>query len=244
MSGSDLHEYAIETTERARGQEASSPGPLESLAECADPSGPHFERHFDLLGFADLSTQARSDYRELRPRGGYWNLNMRPRARAASLQQSTRLGLQPHEPRAGNVGGRVAAPLAVRVRIHAEWRCVRRRADRWGRLARLSAPQDRSVRRVEDVSVLHRISDGQTGAPPMATSQFQHKVQRAPARGIFYYSDRRVTFGNHGLGDSPAHAVPFAGCNLWRIRCNAGSAFLAHVGLHTLRSTSCDSGFR
>src|SRR6266404_1671366 len=66
-------------------------------------------------------------------------------ARAASLQQSTRLGLQPHEPRAGNVGGRVAAPLAVRVRIHAEWRCVRRRADRWGRLARLTAPQDRSV---------------------------------------------------------------------------------------------------
>src|SRR5882762_7229675 len=93
---------------------------------------PHFERHFDLLGFADLSTQARSDYRELRPRGGYWNLAMRPRARAASLQQSTRLGLQPHEPRAGSVGGRVAAPLAVRVRIHAEWRCVRRRADRWG----------------------------------------------------------------------------------------------------------------
>jgi hypothetical protein len=61
MSGSDLHGYAIETTGRARDQEASSPGPLESLAECADPSGPHFERHFDLLGFADLSTQARSD---------------------------------------------------------------------------------------------------------------------------------------------------------------------------------------
>ena len=36
----------------------------------------------------------------------------------------------------------------------------------------------------------------------MAKSQFQHKVQRAPARRIFYYSDRRVPFGNHGLGDS------------------------------------------
>src|SRR4051794_6930854 len=145
MSGSDLHEYAIKTTGRARDQEASSPGALESLADCADPSGPHFERHFDLLGFADLWTQARSDYREFRRRGGYWNLDMRPCARAVPLQQSTRLGLQPREPRAGNVGGRVAYPLAVRVRIHAEWRRVRRRADRWGRLARLTAPQDRSV---------------------------------------------------------------------------------------------------
>src|SRR5437879_10890471 len=125
MSGSDLHEYAIETTRRARDQEASSPGPLESLAECADPSGPHFERHFDLLGFADLSTQTPSDYRELRPRGGYWNLDMRPRARAASLQQSTRLGLQPHEPRAGSVGGRVAAPFAARVGHDAEGRSGR-----------------------------------------------------------------------------------------------------------------------
>jgi hypothetical protein len=168
MSGSDLHEYAIETTRRARDQEASSRAPLESLAECADPSEPHFERNFDLLGFADLSTQARSDYRDLRPRGGYWNLDMRPRARAASLQQSTRLGLQPHEPRAGNVGGRVAAPLVVRVRIHAEWRCVRRRADRWGRSARLAATQDRSVGRFKRVSVLHRISIGKSSSPPMA----------------------------------------------------------------------------
>src|SRR5258707_6801739 len=84
------------TTGRARDQDASSPGPLESLAECADPSGPHFERHFDLLGFADLSTQARSDYRELRPSGGYWDLDMRPGARAASLPQATRLGLHTH----------------------------------------------------------------------------------------------------------------------------------------------------
>jgi hypothetical protein len=114
MSVSDLHEYVIETTGRARDQEASFPGPLESLAECAHPSGPHFERHFDLLGFADLSTQARSDYRELRPRGGYWNLDMRPRARAASLQQSTRRGLQPHELGPGL--------LAVALRLH--WLCA------------------------------------------------------------------------------------------------------------------------
>src|SRR5258708_17482956 len=115
MSGSDLHEHAIETTGRARDQEASFPGPLESLAECADPSGPHFERHFDLLGFADLSTQARSDYRELRSRGGYWNLDMRPRARAAPLQPSTRLGLQPHDPRAAHLAAPLPAPFPVRV---------------------------------------------------------------------------------------------------------------------------------
>ena len=43
------------------GQEASSPGALESLAECADPSRPHSERHLYLLEFADLSAQARSE---------------------------------------------------------------------------------------------------------------------------------------------------------------------------------------
>src|ERR1700722_14157302 len=79
--------------------------------------------------------------------------------------------------------------------------------------------------------------------PSMATSQFQRKVQRAPARQIFHYSDRRVPFGNHGLGDSQAHAVPFAGCDLCRIRCDARLAFLAHVGLHPLRRTSRDSGW-
>ena len=80
--------------------------------------------------------------------------------------------------------------------------------------------------------------------PSMATSQFQRKVQRAPARQIFHYSDRRVPFGNHGLGDSQAHAVPFAGCDLCRIRCDARLAFLAHVGLHPFCRTPCNAGFR
>src|SRR5579863_8766765 len=83
---SDLHEHAIATAGRARGQEASSPGALESLAECADPSRPHFERHLDLLEFADLSAQARSAYRKLRCGGGHWDLDMRPCAPPASLQ--------------------------------------------------------------------------------------------------------------------------------------------------------------
>ena len=76
------------------------------------------------------------------------------------------------------------------------------------------------------------------------TSQFQDKVQRAPARRIFDYSERWVSFGYDWLGDSQAHAVPFVGFDLRRVRCDARLAFLAHVGLPPLRRTSCNSGFR
>ena len=38
--------------------------------------------------------------------------------------------------------------------------------------------------------------------------------------------------------------MQFHSLDLWRIRCDARLAFLAHVGLHPLRRTSCDSGFR
>jgi hypothetical protein len=75
-----------ETYGRARGQEASSPGALESLAKWPDPSRPHFKRHLYLLEFAGLSAQARSEYGELRRAGGHRNLDMRPGALAASLQ--------------------------------------------------------------------------------------------------------------------------------------------------------------
>ena len=78
----------------------------------------------------------------------------------------------------------------------------------------------------------------------MAASQFQHKVQRTPARGIFLCSDRWVPFGSYGMGDSQADAVPFVGGDLWRVRCGARLALLAHVGLHPFRRTPCDSGFR
>src|ERR1035441_454006 len=130
---------------RARGQEAPFPGALESLAECADPSWPYSERHFYLLGFAGLSTQAGSQYGKLRCGGGYWNLDMRPCARTASLQQSTRLDLQPHEPRAMDVSRGSASALAVRVLIHAEWHGVRCRAGHGRRLAFLAASPERSV---------------------------------------------------------------------------------------------------
>jgi hypothetical protein len=45
----------------------------------------------------------------------------------------------------GYVGSRFAPPLAVRVRIHAEWCGVSRRVDRGRGLAWITAPPDRSV---------------------------------------------------------------------------------------------------
>src|SRR5580693_8219834 len=78
----------------------------------------------------------------------------------------------------------------------------------------------------------------------MAASRFQHKVQRAPARSILLYSNRRVTFGRYRMGDPQAHATPLAGSTLWRIQRSACLAFLADVGLHPVRSAACDSGFR
>jgi hypothetical protein len=91
-----------------------------------------------LLGFADLSAQARSEYGKLRCGGGYWNLDMRSCAWTASLQQSTRLDLQPHEPRAVYISPGSASPLAVRVLIHAEWSGVPHMADHGRRLALLA----------------------------------------------------------------------------------------------------------
>src|SRR5882724_2223723 len=133
------------TAGRAGSQEAPSPGALESLAECADPSRPYSKRHLHLLGLAGLSTQARSEYGKLLCGGGYWNLYMRPSARTASVQQSTRLDLQPHEPRSGHVGFGSASALVVRVLIHAEWHGVPFRAGHGRRLALLAAPPDGSV---------------------------------------------------------------------------------------------------
>jgi hypothetical protein len=104
---------------------------LESLAECADPSWPHSEWHLCLLGFAALSTQARSRTLEtpMWPRtseSGY-----APFTRRTLVQQSTRLDLQPHEPRAGHVSPGPAFALAVRVLIHGEWHGVRLRCCSW-----------------------------------------------------------------------------------------------------------------
>jgi len=48
-SRTEFHEHAAEIAGRASGQEASSPGALESLAECSDPFRPYSERHRYLL---------------------------------------------------------------------------------------------------------------------------------------------------------------------------------------------------
>jgi len=48
-SRTEFHEHAAEIAGRASGQEASSPGALESLAECGDPFRPYSERHRYLL---------------------------------------------------------------------------------------------------------------------------------------------------------------------------------------------------
>src|ERR1700730_5772324 len=61
-----------------------------------------------------------------------------------ALQQSTRLDLQPHEPRAGHVGVSPASALAMRVPVHAEWHCVRCGAGQRRRLAFLATSPDRS----------------------------------------------------------------------------------------------------
>src|ERR1700733_4050455 len=130
---------------RARGETTPYPGALESLVERAAPSWPCTERHLHLLGFADLSTQARSGYRKLRCGSGYWNLDLRPYPWPTPLRQSARLDLQPHESGAGHVSVGSAHSLAVRVLIHAERHGVRCRAAHRTGVALLVAPPARSA---------------------------------------------------------------------------------------------------
>jgi len=80
-------------------------------------------------------------------------------------------------------------------------------------------------------------------AVQMAASQFQYKVQRAPARSVLLCSARRLPFGSDGWAiHKPMQfhllAAIFGGFDAAR-----DLAFLAHVGLHPFRRTPCDSGF-
>jgi hypothetical protein len=61
------------------------------------------------------------------------NLALHASSWTASLHQSTRLDLQPHEPRARHVGISPASALAVRVPLCTEWRGVRCGADHFSR---------------------------------------------------------------------------------------------------------------
>ena len=130
------------------------PGALESLVERAAPSWPCFERHLDLLGLADLSTQARPEYGKLRRGGGYRNLDLCPCPWSTPLRQSARLDLQPHESRARHVSAGSASALAVCLPVHAERHGVRSRAGHGRRLALLAASPRRSVGRSQDAPIL------------------------------------------------------------------------------------------
>src|SRR5258706_292278 len=61
------------------------------------------------------------------------------------------------------------------------------------------------------------ISVRQIDMQKMAASPLQHKVQRAPARGIFFRSGRWLPFSRDWLGDSQAYAASSVGCDLWRV---------------------------
>ena len=74
--------------------------------------------------------------------------------------------------------------------------------------------------------------------------RFNTKYNALQRAAYFSVPVAGLPFGRYGLGDSQAHAVPLAGCDLWRVRRGACLAFLAHVGLHPLRRAACDSGFR
>src|SRR6266446_4260347 len=67
------------------------------------------------------------------------NFDVRPRARTAPLQQSTRLDLQPRKSWTGNVSVGSASALVVRVLLHAEWHSLRRRLSLGRRLAVVAA---------------------------------------------------------------------------------------------------------
>jgi len=95
-------------------------GALESLAECADPSWPHSEWHLDLLGFADLSTQARSEYGNVDVAAdiGIWICAMCSGQHHYAVH---RLDLQPHELGPGMLALALRLQLVMRVPVHAEW---------------------------------------------------------------------------------------------------------------------------
>ena len=73
-----------------RGVEASQYGET-SLTETREGAD-------QAMGASGLPAQINSNDRECRPSCGRWRMDMRSCTRAASIQQSARLGLQPHKP--------------------------------------------------------------------------------------------------------------------------------------------------
>src|SRR5215472_9215664 len=132
---------------------------------------------------------------------------MRACARAAPIQQSARLGLQPPKPRSRFARRSSAPSLALCVSIHAErpGLCRGVGLGRW--LALSIAPPDRHARCAEDDSLLHWPPTCQTNTPHLVASALQYKIQRTSTRRLFLRSGLRAPIGLHRLGDSQTHAA-------------------------------------
>src|SRR5215472_13432021 len=100
-------------------------------------------------------------------------MDLRACTRAAPIQQSTRLDLQPHEHWPGHARRCSTPSLALRLSVHAERPRFRYRVGHGWWLALSAAPPDGLARCNKDVLVLHRRSFRQTIAPPpLAASAF------------------------------------------------------------------------
>src|SRR5215467_7473971 len=144
-------------------------------------------------------------------------MDLRACTRAAPIQQSTRLDLQPHKHWPGHARRGSTPSLALRLSVHAERPRLRCRVGHGWWLALSAAPPDGLARCIQDVLVLHRRSFRQTNAPPLAASAVQYKIQRTSTPRLFFRSARRALVSPHGMGHSQTHAALLADLDLWRL---------------------------
>src|SRR5215471_19248596 len=157
-------------------------------------------------------------------------MDLRACTRAAPIQQSTRLDLQPHKHWSGYARHGFTPSLALRLSVHAERPRLRCRVGHGRWLALSAAPPDGLARCNKDVLVLHRRSFRQTNAPRLAASAFQHKIQRTSTRRLFFRSGCRALIDPYGMGHTQTHAALLADLDFWRLRQSAHLALLANVG--------------
>src|SRR5262249_9358545 len=159
---------------------------VQSLADRANSSGAHHEWRLHLLGISGLSARTRSTDREYRSSWGPRHLDMRSSTRLAAISQTTRLGLQPHQPRSRHARRGSAFSLALCVSVHAQrpgFPCGID-ARRW--LALAVAETDRFPRCPEGVSLLYGPPACKTDTPHLAASAFRHQIQRTSTRRVLF----------------------------------------------------------
>jgi len=144
--GTGRYKRAGVSSRCACSSQAPRAGAVQPLAERANPFGPHPEWRVHLLGITCLSARTRSTERGFRCSCGRRYLDMRAHTRAAPIQQSARLGLQPHRPRSRHARRGSAPSLAVRLSIHAERPHLRYRVGHGRWLALFVASPDRPAR--------------------------------------------------------------------------------------------------